>query len=86
MPPRHRARAGWWTVFAGETLPQFSAADLKRFEQRGNYAGLCFEFLRRFATDIPADTLRGLIEKYLTDVRRSKHRAAEAAREKSARP
>lgn len=27
------------------------------------YAELCFRFLRRFATDIPAETLRGLVER-----------------------
>ena len=53
-------------LYLPETLPQFSAADLKRFEQCGTYAELCFEFLRRFATDIPAETLRGLIEKSYT--------------------
>jgi HlyD family secretion protein len=42
-------------------MPQFSAADLARFEPLG-YAELCFEFLRRFATDIPAETLRGRVK------------------------
>ncbi|MCX6931498.1 MAG: threonine synthase [Verrucomicrobia bacterium] len=52
-------------LFLPESLPQFSAADLARFESLG-YAELCFEFLRRFATDIPAETLRALIAKSYT--------------------
>ncbi len=51
-------------LFLPETLPDFSR-DLARFEQLG-YAELCFEFLRIFATDIPADTLRSLIAKSYT--------------------
>ena len=46
-------------LFLPETLPDFSR-DLARFEKLG-YAELCFEFLRGFATDIPADTLRALV-------------------------
>ena len=46
-------------LFLPETLPDFSK-DLKRFEQL-SYAELCFEFLRVFATDIPADTLREIV-------------------------
>src|SRR5471030_2164816 len=46
-------------LFLPEALPDFSK-DLKRFERLG-YAELCFEFLRVFATDIPADTLRGIV-------------------------
>jgi len=53
-------------LYLPETLPLFSAAELKRFEACGSYAELCFEFLRRFATDIPEATLRGLIEKSYT--------------------
>lgn len=52
-------------LFLPETMPQFSAAELARFEGLG-YAELCFEFLRRFATDIPPETLRGLIVKSYT--------------------
>lgn len=46
-------------LFLPETLPDFSG-DLRRFEALG-YADLCCEFLRVFATDIPAETLRGLV-------------------------
>ena len=46
-------------LFLPETLPDFSR-DLSRFEKLG-YAELCFEFLRVFATDIPSETLRGLV-------------------------
>ncbi len=47
-------------LYLPESLPAFTAADLARFEPLG-YADLCFEFLRRFATDIPADELRAII-------------------------
>ena len=46
-------------LFLPETLPDFSGA-LGRFEGLG-YAELCFEFLRVFATDIPAETLRAIV-------------------------
>ena len=46
-------------LFLPETLPDFSR-DLKRFEGLG-YADLCYEFMRVFATDIPAETLRTLV-------------------------
>ncbi len=46
-------------LFLPESLPDFSQ-DLRRFEQLG-YSELCFEFLRVFATDLPADTLRGIV-------------------------
>ena len=52
-------------LYLPETLPQFSAADLRRFETLG-YAELCFEFLRRFATDIPPETLRALVAQSYT--------------------
>ena len=48
-------------LFLPETLPDFSG-DLKRFAGLG-YADLCFEFLRGFATDIPAATLRAIVAK-----------------------
>jgi threonine synthase len=51
-------------LFLPEKLPDFSA-DLGRFEKLG-YAELCFEFLRVFATDIPAETLRSLIAQSYT--------------------
>jgi threonine synthase len=47
-------------LFLPESLPDLSR-DLARFERCGSYAELCFEFMRVFATDIPADTLRGLV-------------------------
>src|SRR4051812_13985784 len=46
-------------LFLPETLPDFSR-ELPRFEKLG-YAELCFEFMRVFATDIPANTLRVLV-------------------------
>jgi threonine synthase len=46
-------------LFLPESLPDFSA-DLRRFEGLG-YAELCFEFMRVFATDLPPETLRGLV-------------------------
>jgi threonine synthase len=51
-------------LFLPEKLPDFSG-DLVRFEKLG-YAELCFEFLRVFATDIPAETLRQLIAQSYT--------------------
>jgi len=46
-------------LYLPETLPDFSP-DLARFEKLG-YAELCFEFMRVFATDIPAEALRDLV-------------------------
>jgi threonine synthase len=46
-------------LFLPETLPDFSG-ELGRFAGLG-YAELCCEFMRVFATDIPAETLRGLV-------------------------
>lgn len=51
-------------LFLPEKLPDFSR-DLARFGKLG-YAELCFEFMRVFATDIPADTLRALIAQSYT--------------------
>jgi threonine synthase len=51
-------------LFLPEKLPDFSS-DLPRFEKL-DYAELCFEFMRVFATDIPAETLRSLIERSYT--------------------
>ena len=48
-------------LFLPEALPDFSA-DLASFASL-DYAGLCFEFLRRFATDVPPDTLRSLVDR-----------------------
>ncbi len=47
-------------LYLPEALPRFTAADLARFSTL-SYPELCYEFLSRFATDIPADTLRALI-------------------------
>ncbi|MBP7142815.1 MAG: threonine synthase [Opitutaceae bacterium] len=49
-------------LFLPETLPQFTAGDLRAWSGL-DYPGLCFEFLRHFATDIPAGTLRPLISR-----------------------
>ena len=46
-------------LFLPETLPDFSR-HLGRFEKL-DYAELCFEFMRVFATDIPAETLREIV-------------------------
>ncbi len=51
-------------LFLPETLPAFDAVQLARFDAlKNDYAALCHEFLRHFATDIPDDTLRALIAK-----------------------
>jgi threonine synthase len=52
-------------LYLPETLPQFSAADLARFEPLP-YAELCFEFFKHFATDIEPTTLRELIARSYT--------------------
>ena len=54
-------------LYLPETLPQFSAADLARFEPLP-YAELCFEFLKHFATDIEPTTLRELIARSYTTI------------------
>ncbi len=46
-------------LYLPETLPDFSGR-LAAFEKL-SYAELCFEFLRVFATDIPAETLRSIV-------------------------
>ncbi len=46
-------------LYLPATLPDFSG-DLARFAGLG-YADLCFEFMRVFATDIPADELRAIV-------------------------
>ena len=55
-------------LYLPETYPHFSADDLSRM--RGmNYRELAFEVLSRFATDIPADDLKAIIDKtYTADV------------------
>ncbi|MDR1280510.1 MAG: threonine synthase [Opitutaceae bacterium] len=52
-------------LFLPEHLPTLTAADLARLAPLP-YPELCYEFLRHFATDIPAGTLRALIEKSCT--------------------
>jgi len=52
-------------LYLPEKLPQLSRDELARFAALG-YAELCFEFLTRFATDIPAETLRGLVARSYT--------------------
>lgn len=47
-------------LFLPESLPDLSR-DLARFERCTSYAELCFEFMRIFATDLPAETLRALV-------------------------
>ena len=49
-------------LFLPETLPAFTASDWERLAAL-DYAGLCFEFLRQFATDLPPETLRTLVAK-----------------------
>ncbi len=49
-------------LFLPETTATFSSADLQRWEGLG-YADLCFEFMRFFATDIPAEELRAMIRR-----------------------
>ncbi|MGH7959526.1 MAG: threonine synthase [Opitutaceae bacterium] len=51
-------------LFLPEKMPDLSG-DLGRFDKLG-YAELCFEFLRVFATDIPAGTLRSIVAKSYT--------------------
>ncbi len=48
-------------LFLPEQLPDLSG-DLARFERCRSYAELCFEFMRGFATDIPAGTLRQIVD------------------------
>lgn len=52
-------------LFLPETLPHFATEDLRHFETL-NYAELCFEFLRRFATDIDETNFRLLIGRSYT--------------------
>ncbi len=47
-------------LFLPESLPQFTAAELAGFAPLG-YADLCYEFMRRFATDIPEAELQAII-------------------------
>jgi threonine synthase len=51
-------------LFLPENLPDFSG-DLARFAKL-SYADLCFEFLRVFATDIPAETLHEIVNRSYT--------------------
>ncbi len=47
-------------LYLPETLPQFTATELAAFAPV-DYADLCFEFMRRFATDIPAAELQAIV-------------------------
>lgn len=47
-------------LYLPESLPTFTATELAALSGL-SYADLCFAFLSRFATDIPADTLRGIV-------------------------
>ncbi|MFO1447733.1 MAG: threonine synthase [Opitutaceae bacterium] len=49
-------------LYLPESLPHFSTAELSRLASLG-YAELCFEFLRRFATDVPEAALREMIQR-----------------------
>jgi len=51
-------------LFLPESLPDFSG-HLRRFEGL-SYPELCFEFIRVFATDIPAEVLRALVARSYT--------------------
>src|SRR5256885_15462586 len=51
-------------LFLPETLPSF-ANDLERLEKL-NYPGLCFEFLKVFATDIHPEVLEAIVAKSYT--------------------
>lgn len=51
-------------LFLPERLPDLSG-NLARYEGL-SYPELCFEFLRVFATDIPTETLRGIVAKSYT--------------------
>ncbi len=51
-------------LYLPETLPNLSG-ELARFEKL-NYAELCFEFFKHFATDIPQETLRAIIAQSYT--------------------
>ncbi len=52
-------------LYLPETLPTFTASDLARFAPL-SYPELCYEFLSRFANDVPPETLRALITKSYT--------------------
>jgi threonine synthase len=52
-------------LYLPESLPQFTAADLAGFAPL-SYPELCYAFMSRFATDIPAETLRAIIAKSYT--------------------
>jgi threonine synthase len=49
-------------LYLPTSYPQVSGAELDAW--RGlSYAGLAFEVLKKFATDIPADDLKAIVEK-----------------------
>ena len=55
-------------LYLPETYPQFSETDLAAMREM-NYRELAFTILSRFATDIPVEDLRRIIDKtYTADV------------------
>jgi threonine synthase len=52
-------------LYLPERLPTFVADDLARFASL-SYPELCYEFMSRFATDIPPETLRALVARSYT--------------------
>ncbi|MBR7792456.1 threonine synthase [Undibacterium sp. FT147W] len=66
-------------LYLPTSYPQVSGAELDAW--RGlSYAGLAFEVLKKFATDIPAEDLRAIVEKtYTADVYRNARLGEDAA-------
>ncbi|MBC3811242.1 threonine synthase [Undibacterium aquatile] len=66
-------------LYLPTSYPQVSGAELDAW--RGlSYAGLAFEVLKKFATDIPADDLKAIVEKtYTADVYRNARQGEDAA-------
>jgi threonine synthase len=66
-------------LYLPTSYPQVSGAELDAW--RGlSYAGLAFEVLKKFATDIPADDLKAIVEKtYTANVYRNARQGEDAA-------
>jgi len=66
-------------LYLPTNYPQVSGAELDAW--RGlSYAGLAFEVLKKFATDIPAEDLKAIVEKtYTADVYRNARQGEDAA-------
>ncbi|WP_423682010.1 threonine synthase [Undibacterium sp. WLHG33] len=66
-------------LYLPTSYPQVSGAELDAW--RGlSYAGLAFEVLKKFATDIPAEDLKAIVEKtYTADVYRNARQGEDAA-------